>query len=92
MTYDDMNKNQVRAKRVIISELGGSTSAHIDVLPGDSFGQIAEKVCQSLGKTQPVTLFNLSGQPFPPNEEAYNRIEHQEELRYQVTGTGGSVM
>lgn len=89
MTYDDSDKHQPRAKRVSISELGGSTAVFVDVLPGDSFGQIAERVRQDLSKTSPVTLFNLSGQPLPPNEEAYNRVEDDEELRYQTTGTGG---
>jgi hypothetical protein len=90
MTKDSFGGDESRAKRITVSEMAGSTAVIIDVLPGDSFGQIAEKVSQGLNKNAPVTIFTQNGQPFPPNEEAYSRVQDEDQLLYSVTNTGGS--
>ena len=89
MSFDDSDKNSLRAKRVVVAEMAGSTSVNIDVLPGDSFGQIAEKVRSSLNKSSPVTIFHKSGSPFPPDQEAYDSVDDKEQLLYSVANIGG---
>ncbi len=86
MSYDDDNP---RSKRISVSEMGGSTSVHVDVLPGDTFAQIAEHVKESAGKTSPVTIFHKNGDPYAPNYPAYDVIEDGDQLLYSVNNTGG---